>query len=212
MLLKSKSYTYTLNPTITQEARRKIYDGLLRKGYSAEECYEQADESGKSLYDKMHACIHNIHLGDKSLTVNSCLKQLRNSHPPSTSLRSQLPAAPTDQVARDSLFKYITICAKDMKKRGLVMGEILNITNVNHKELNGLCSIFLKMQIWDPEDMDDLQAFMEFFTRVGVKEQFPDHFDILRGHFDLIWCQVALGVKTFFWFSLSYNSKFCFIT
>ena len=176
------------------EARRKVYDGLERKGYTTSEVYEQAVEGGKSLYDLMHDTIHAIHQGNKKVTVNACLKNIRTAHPPATSLRTNLPAPPPDQLCREPLFQNITLAMEDMKKRGLVMGEIMCINSCNHKELNGCCSVFLKLQVWNNDDMDDLKAFMEFFTRIDLITNFPEHAEIMKDHFDNIWCQVILGV------------------
>ena len=66
---------------ITQDARRKCYDGLCRKGYTEQEVYTDVDNTGKTMFDVMKEQLHAKNEG-APITVNQILKTLRGNNPP----------------------------------------------------------------------------------------------------------------------------------
>ena len=144
------------------------------------------------MFDHMKVGIHKKHEG-QPITVNSILSNLRSAKPPASSLRASLPPPPEDQTARPGIYQAVNVAMESLRDRGFLLTELMTLKDPNHLEINGILSIFLKLQIWNQHHYDDILLCLSWFEDINLAVTYPEHALALKDHCSPVWEVATLG-------------------
>ena len=108
-------------------------------------------------------------------------------------MRSSIPKAPELEVARPAIYNAVEKSITSLQERGALVSELIGLKDPNHRELNGIITIFLKLQLHNSDHTDDIMLFVEFFNSIGLQLHWASHWNVLHGHFCDIFAMATLG-------------------
>jgi len=174
MKVKAKTMRTLVRKSTDEEAARSCYDNFKKRGYSDYDIDIAKGEDGLTVKAAVKQAVHNHHVDPKRHKLGSSVyNNIRKTHPKSS---DQLgwPDEPVGEVARASLWKaYDANSGEQMRKRGLMIGEIQVLRDSNLTEAIHVCKFFMRLSSKNENMVVEAMAVLDYFVRDAVLTRFP---------------------------------------
>ena len=173
-----------------------MYDNFIKRGYSGSDIDCGTNSAGKTLREAVKDAVYQnrrdpigCKLGAHKYT------DLRQEFPRSGKV--EMPQCDPDLISRPQFAKLFRNCSNMVMRARPELVAYLGTKpkDINAKEMNEICDIFMRCNHRNTAQIPDLKGFCTFFGEVNLRAKWPSHHELLKGQLDSVLAQVAFSMR-----------------